>query len=75
MASTTLKTFRAGCGRTREGPTDLNDFAYTDLAYPECPTCPHRLEPEDGKPFCRWLDATRENPFAALTLFRDRIPE
>jgi hypothetical protein len=75
MASSPLKTFRAGCDRTREGPRDLRDFAYTDLAYPECPDCPHRLEPEDGKPFCRWLDVTRENPFAALAAFRESVPE
>lgn len=60
------KCFRAGCGREREGPGDLVDLAYTDLAFPECPVCPHRLEPEDGPAFCRWLGAEAPHPFAAL---------
>jgi hypothetical protein len=60
------KCFRAGCGREREGPADLADLAYTDLAFAECPACPHRLEPEGGPAFCRWLSAGAPHPFAAL---------
>ncbi len=60
-----MRTFRAGCGRERPGPDDLTELAYTALEYPECPTCPHRLEPEAAPSFCRWLTGERR-PFAAL---------
>lgn len=58
--------FRAGCGREADGPTDVGELAYTELAYAECPDCPHRLEPEGGPAFCRWLATDRPDPFAAL---------
>lgn len=58
--------FRAGCGRETDGPGDLTELAYTDLAYPECPACPHRVAPADGPAFCRWLRTDRRDPFEAL---------
>lgn len=61
--------FRAGCEREREGPDDLPELAYTALTYPECPGCPHRLEPVDAPSFCRWLRADAPHPFAALAEF------
>jgi hypothetical protein len=61
-----LKRFRAGCGREQDGPADLGDLAYTDLAFVECPACEHRLTPEDGPFFCRWLDMGAPKPFSAL---------
>lgn len=67
--------FRAGCGRTQLGPTDLNELAYRALAFPECPGCPHRLEPADAPPFCRWLRDDRPHPFAPLAALRDEAPE
>ncbi len=68
-----MKPFRAGCGREQAGPDDLPELAYTALAYSECPTCLHRLEPEAAPSFCRWLDAARPAPFAALATFE--VPE
>ena len=64
--------FRAGCGRETDGPGDVADLAYTELAFPDCPGCPHRIEPEDGPAFCRWLRTDRGDPFAAL---RDLVRE
>lgn len=58
--------FRAGCGRYTDGPTDLAELAYTELAFAECPTCPHRIDPEQGPAFCRWLREDRSHPFEAL---------
>lgn len=60
------RRFRAGCGRERGGPADVDELAYTDLAFPECPDCPHRLAPEGGPAFCRWLPVERPHPFAGL---------
>lgn len=60
------RRFRAGCGRERSGPADLDELAYTELAFPECPGCPHRIEPEGGPAFCRWLAVGRPHPFAGL---------
>jgi hypothetical protein len=60
------RRFRAGCGRERDGPSDLTEMAYTELTFPECDGCPHRLAPEDGPAFCRWLPVDRQHPFAAL---------
>jgi hypothetical protein len=60
------RRFRAGCGRERLGPAELPELAYTELAYPECDGCRHRLAPEDGPAFCRWLPVDRPDPFAAL---------
>lgn len=63
-------TFRAGCEREREVPADVPELAYTALEYPECPGCPHRLEPEDGPAFCRWLPRETPHPFAGLAELR-----
>jgi hypothetical protein len=60
------RRFRAGCGRERLGPADLPELAYTELAYPDCDGCRHRLAPEGGPAFCRWLAVDRPDPFAAL---------
>ncbi len=72
-------SFTAGCGRSQAGPGDLTELAYTALAFPECPTCPHRLEPEDGPSFCRWLrpkpGEDHAHPFAALASFRDALED
>jgi len=66
----TTQTFRAGCGREQDGPSDLAELAYLDLAFEECPHCPHRLEPEGGPVFCRWLPSGAAAPFAALASFK-----
>lgn len=63
------KRFVAGCERVKEGPADLKEVAYTELAFPECPTCPHRVIPEGAPSFCRWLDVEARGPFAALGSF------
>ena len=71
-------SFVAGCGRAQAGPGDLAELAYTALAFPECPPCPHRLLPEDGPSFCRWLRTSGEDhahPFAALAPFRDALED
>ncbi|ADI15771.1 hypothetical protein [Truepera radiovictrix] len=65
--------FRAGCGRTCEGPAGLPELAYTELAYPECPACPHRLTPDGGPSFCRWLPQGAPHPFAALGALRAQL--
>ncbi len=64
-----MKRFRAGCKRERIGPDDLSEVAYQALEYPECPGCPHRLEPGDVPDFCRWLPTDTPHPFAALAGF------
>ncbi len=58
--------FRAGCLRERPGPAEEVELAYTALVYPECPGCPHRLEPGDAPSFCRWLPRETAHPFASL---------
>ena len=63
------KRFIAGCERVKEGPADLQEVAYTELAFPECPTCPHRVVPEGAPSFCRWLDEDAARPFAGLAGF------
>ncbi len=64
---------RAGCGRTRgvsaaevarAGASAA--FAYLALDYPECPTCPHRVDPEGAASFCTWRPVDAPHPFAAL---------
>jgi hypothetical protein len=58
---------RAGCGRERAAPdASATEWAYTDLAFPECPACPHRVTPEGGPPFCVWRPVDAPHPFAAL---------
>lgn len=59
-------TFRAGCGRTWAAASPEADLAYTEQAFPECPTCPHRVEPEGGPPFCTLRPEDTPHPFAAL---------
>ena len=64
-----IKRFVAGCKRVKEGPADLREVAYTELAFPECPTCPHRVIPEGAPSFCRWLPVDAKGPFAGLESF------
>ncbi len=63
-------TFLAGCGRTWALESDQDDLAYTALEFVECPTCPHRVEPETttglGQPFCTLRPQDRKNPFSSL---------
>ena len=78
-----MTRFRAGCSRECDGPDDLRELAYTALSYPECPGCPHRLEPEStgssgtGRSgtisFCRWLPVDTPNPFSDLAGFREGL--
>ncbi len=62
----------AGCGRSfersqrTERGAARDSYAYTDLAFPECPTCPHRVEPDDGPAFCVWRREDLARPFAGL---------
>lgn len=64
---------RAGCGRERDVPRAEADgggappvWAYLELAFPECPGCPHRVAPEGAAPFCAWRPADAPHPFAGL---------
>lgn len=59
-------TYRAGCDRTWAVASAEPDLAYTDQAFPECPTCPYRVEPEGGPPFCTLRPVGAAHPFAAL---------
>ncbi|GAA5514644.1 hypothetical protein Dcar01_03400 [Deinococcus carri] len=59
-------TFRAGCGREWAAASAEADLAYTEQAYPDCPLCPHRVEPEGGPPFCTLRPVGTAHPFAAL---------
>jgi len=59
-------TYRAGCDRTWAVASAEADLAYTEQAFPECPTCPHRVEPEGGPPFCTLRPIGTAHPFAAL---------
>lgn len=61
-----LKTFRAGCGREWSVASAQADLAYTEQAFPECPTCPHRVEPDDAAPFCTLRPVGTRHPFAEL---------
>jgi hypothetical protein len=60
------RTLRAGCQRTMVLETALTEIAYRALEYPECPSCPHRVEPEGATPFCVWRDENTPHPFAGL---------
>lgn len=62
----TETTYLAGCGRTWAVASAEADLAYTDQAFPECPACPHRVEPEGGPPFCTLRPVDTAHPFAAL---------
>ncbi|MDL2344923.1 hypothetical protein QOL99_12285 [Deinococcus sp. MIMF12] len=64
-------TFRAGCSREWTlAPSEVAsaeaDLAYTEQAFPECPACPHRVEPEGTLPFCTLRPVGAAHPFAAL---------
>ncbi|GAA5441579.1 hypothetical protein ACFQDE_11645 [Deinococcus caeni] len=59
-------TFRAGCAREWVIESTEPDLAYTDQAFPECPTCPHRVEPDGGPPFCTLRPVGTAHPFAGL---------
>lgn len=58
--------YRAGCRREWSVASREADLAYTEQAFPECPTCPHRVEPEGGPPFCTLRPAGTAHPFAGL---------
>ena len=58
--------FRAGCGREWPVASREPDLAYTEQAFPECPLCPHRVEPEGAAPFCTLRPVSTPHPFAAL---------
>ncbi|EYB66984.1 hypothetical protein DEIPH_ctg055orf0012 [Deinococcus phoenicis] len=60
-------TFRAGCGREWAAVSAEPDLAYTEQGFPECPACPHRVEPDGGPPFCTLRPAGSAHPFAALS--------
>jgi hypothetical protein len=60
------RTFEAGCKRHMTVTTELSELAYDELSYPECPSCPHRVEPEAAAPFCVWRDVHEPHPFAGL---------
>jgi len=73
-----VKTYRAGCQRTWQIASDESDLAYTDQAFPECPTCPHRVEPEgegrgEAAPFCTLRPVGTPHPFAALAGLLDGL--
>lgn len=65
-----VRTLKAGCQRTRVLETELTEIAYRALEYPECPTCPHRVEPEKAAPFCVWRDENTPHPFAGLAALK-----
>ncbi|MBB5235681.1 hypothetical protein [Deinococcus budaensis] len=60
------RTFRAGCLREWTAVSAAADLAYTEQAFSECPTCPHRVEPEGALPFCTLRPLGTPHPFAAL---------
>ncbi len=59
-------TFRAGCSREWTLVSAEADLAYTEQAFPECPRCPHRVEPQGTLPFCTLRPTGSAHPFAAL---------
>lgn len=68
--------YQAGCGRTWSIASRMPDLAYTDLAFPECPTCPERISPEEGTAaFCTLRPEHAPHPFAALAAFRDQLAD
>jgi len=72
-----VQTYQAGCQRTWQIASAESDLAYTDQAFPECPTCPHRVEPEGtgsgAVPFCTLRPAGTPHPFAALAGLLDGL--
>ncbi|MEM7737188.1 MAG: hypothetical protein AAF267_15515 [Deinococcota bacterium] len=69
------RTFEAGCKRRMTLKTELSELAYDELSYPECPSCPHRVEPEGAAPFCVWRDVNEPHPFAGLASMLDSFDE
>ncbi|WP_315941223.1 hypothetical protein [Deinococcus sp. Marseille-Q6407] len=67
------QVYRAGCGREWSLVSAEPDLAYTDQAFPECPLCPHRVEPEGATPFCTLRPVDAPHPFAALASLK--LPE
>ena len=65
-ADSSQTVYRAGCGRRWSLQARTQDLAYTELAFPECPACPHRVTPEGAPDFCTLRPLDRPNPFAAL---------
>ncbi|GAA4006040.1 hypothetical protein GCM10022631_16730 [Deinococcus rubellus] len=65
-ARPTVQTYRAGCARTWALTSAEPDLAYTDLTFPECPDCPHRVTPDGGPDFCTLRPQGTAHPFAAL---------
>ena len=68
-----MKTFQAGCLRTQELNVLDDKLYYFELAFPECPSCEFRLEPEDQPPCCVWADVSAQHPFAVLSDFKDAL--
>ena len=68
-----MQTYRAGCQRTWAIPSAEDDLAYTDQAFPECPDCPHRVEPDGAAPFCTLRPVTAPHPFAGLAGLLDGL--
>ncbi|MFC3862230.1 hypothetical protein ACFOPQ_15810 [Deinococcus antarcticus] len=68
-------TFRAGCGREWQVRSAEADLAYTEQAFAECPTCPHRVEPEGAPAFCTLRPATASHPFAGLAGFKSELDD
>ena len=67
------QTYRAGCDRTWNIPSRESDLAYTEQAFPECPGCLHRVEPEEASPFCALRPVTAPHPFAGLAGLLDDL--
>lgn len=59
------QVFVAGCGRTATRDAGEQAYAYLDLAFAECPTCPFRIEPEDEDAFCVWRAEGADAPLQA----------
>ena len=62
--------YQAGCLRTWAFASAEPDLAYTNLAFPECPLCPHRVTPDGGPEFCTLRPQGAAHPFAALAGFK-----
>lgn len=62
--------FVAGCGRRWDGDAGEAELAYTALAFPECPACPHRVSPDGAGDFCTLRPEGAAHPFAALAALK-----
>jgi len=60
------RIFRAGCSREWTVASPEADLAYTEQVFADCPSCPHRVEPEGTLPFCTLRPVGTAHPFAAL---------